>query len=316
MRILLTGGAGFIGSHILRAYLEAGHEVVVVDDLSGGRRESVPYHVPFYRVDICDRDTLGDLVRKVKPEVINHHAGLVSVRQSQRHKQRYMQVNTKGTANLLRATRSAGVRKFIYASSGGAVYGNVKKLPIQETASLAPISPYGESKVLSEDLFMKLDGRMKFVILRYGNVYGPGQDPGKDNGVVSIFTHHLLKGKRPKIYGDGNQMRDYVYVQDVVKANLKVLPMALTGVFNIGSGEGHRVEEVFNRIRDMVGTRITPEYLEPNPYEIQEVLLDVSRAEVVLGWKAQVGFEEGLTQTVMGMAARMGVAGAWVSSEK
>jgi len=315
MRILLTGGAGFIGSHVLRTYLEAGHEVVVVDDLSGGRREMVPFHVPFYRVDICDREAIGDLIKKAKPDVINHHAGLVSVRQSQRQKQRYMQVNAMGTANVLWAAQSAGVRKIIYASSGGAIYGNDQKLPIQETASLAPVSPYGESKVLSEGLFMKEDERSKFVILRYGNVYGPGQDPGRDNGVISIFAQDLLMGVKPRIYGDGSHMRDYVYVQDVAEANLKALEPGLTGVFNIGSGEGHRVKDVYDLIRDLVGTSKTPKHQDPNPYEVQDVVLDVSRAEAVLGWKARVGFEEGVTQTVMGMAARMGVASVAVSGE-
>jgi UDP-glucose 4-epimerase len=316
MRILLTGGAGFIGSHVLRVYLEAGHEVVVVDDLSGGRRENVPFHVPFYRVDVCDQDALEDLVRKVKPDVINHHAGLVSVRQSQSQKQRYMQVNTKGTANVLGAARSTGVQKFIYASSGGAIYGNDQKLPIQETASLAPISPYGESKVLSESLFMKEDKRMKFVILRYGNVYGPGQDPSRDNGVIAIFAHHLLRGKKARIYGDGSHTRDFIFVHDVAQANLKALEPGMTGVFNIASGDGHRVEEVYDLIRDLVGISLTPKHQKPNPYEVQDVVLDVARAEAVLGWKARVEFEEGLTQTVMGMAARMAVASVSVSRER
>jgi UDP-glucose 4-epimerase len=304
MKILLTGGAGFIGSYVLRAYLNAGHQVVVLDDLSTGRREAVPYTVPFYRADICDRAALAEVMQQLRPDIVNHHAGVASVRSSQRNPERILQVNVQGTANVLRAARSSGVRKFIFASSGGAVYGDAKDLPVAEGAPLAPISAYGESKVQAEQLIMQEDGRFESIILRYGNVYGPGQDPRRDNGVIPIFAHDLLIGKVPKIYGDGNQRRDYVYVSDVAEANLKALICGSFGVFNIGTGLGYRVDEVYQLIGRSLCISAIPDYQPHNPFEVKDVVLNVNRAETVLGWRAKVSFEEGLARTLTAIAPR------------
>ena len=297
MKILLTGGAGFIGAHVAKAYLQAGHEVVVVDDLSRGHIESLPQGVSLHRVDITEAGALEAVFQAERPQIVNHHAALVSVRESARHPQRYFQVNLEGTRNVVRAALAAGAEKIIYASSGGAVYGEAQSLPIAEDHPLNPLSPYGESKKLAEKLIHEQDGRFESVILRYGNVYGPGQDPGGGNGVIAIMTQALLAGRRATIFGDGSQRRDYIYIEDAARANLAALEKGVHGCFNIATGQGLDLLQVGHQISDALGVDFQASFQAAHPYEVQMNVLNVSLAERALRWRAAVSFAEGLTRT-------------------
>jgi UDP-glucose 4-epimerase len=297
MKIALTGGAGFIGAHVAKAYLQAGHEVVVVDDLSRGHAESLPSSVTLHRVDITDAGALKAVFQTERPEVVNHHAALVSVRESARCSERYIQVNLVGTQNVLHAALASGATRFIYASSGGAVYGEAQSLPVAEDHPLNPLSVYGESKVLAEKLIHEQDGRFESVILRYGNVYGPGQDPGGGNGVIAIITLALLAGRTATIFGDGSQRRDYIYIEDVARANLAALEKGVHGCFNIATGQGLDLLQVGHQISDALGVDFQASFQAAHPYEVQMNVLDVSMAERGLGWSADVSFAEGLKRT-------------------
>jgi UDP-glucose 4-epimerase len=294
MKILLTGGAGFIGAHIAKAYVQAGHEVVVVDDLSRGYAESLPEDVSLHRVDITDPEALEAVFQAERPQIVNHHAALVSVRESASRPERYLQVNLVGTRNMLRAARAAGAEKIIYASSGGAVYGEAQNLPITEDHPLNPLSPYGESKVLAERLIREQDGRFKSVILRYGNVYGPGQDPSFGNGAVSIFTENMLRGQPITLFGSGEQLRDYLFVDDAARANIVALEPGVTGTYNLGTGCGLTLLQVLDQLAAALDREPELKFQESHPFEVWRNVLDVSRAEDHLGWRAEVDFETGL----------------------
>jgi UDP-glucose 4-epimerase len=298
MKMLLTGGAGFIGSYVLRAYLQEGYEVIVVDDLSTGRREAVPDGVSLYQNNICDLEALQEVFQRVRPNVVSHHAGLVSVRESAHDPDRYMAVNLQGTQNVLRAAQECGAHTFIFASSGGAVYGEATQQRVSEDHPLNPLSPYGESKALAERLLLAQDGRFKMVILRYGNVYGPGQDPQHDNGVIAIFARALQYGEPITIFGDGRHLRDYVFAEDVARANLSALQLDGGGIFNIATGKGRDLLQLGHQISDALGVEFKANFQAAHPYEVQMNVLEVSRAEYALGWSAAVSFEDGLKRTL------------------
>lgn len=302
-RILLTGGLGFIGAHVLRAYLAHGCHVAVLDDASRGRREHLPPGVPLYQVDVRDVSGVMKALEAERPDVINHHAALVSVRESHLDPTGYLEVNAQGTANMLRAALECGARKFILASSGGAVYGNAHRLPVGEDHPLEPLSPYGVSKVHAERHVLGGPQSIEHVILRYGNVYGPGQHPNGNNGVVAIFTQQLLEGQVPQLFGAGHPLRDFVYVVDVAQANLRALAPGTRGVFNVGTGRGLRIAEIYARIAAHLGVRISPQMCPAHEFEVAENVLAVERAALELGWVAHTPFEDGLRWTV-----------AWVQS--
>ena len=306
MKVLLTGGAGFIGSYIVRATLDAGHQAVVVDDLSAGDRSTVPEGVPLYTVDVRDRKALEEILLRERPDVVNHHAALVSVRESHQQPERYHAVNVEGTRNLLRAAMKAGVRRSILASSGGAVYGQPDRTPIPEDCPRSPLSPYGQTKVEAEDLLLWQDGRLETAILRYGNVYGPGQNPLRDNGVIGIFSRALLCGENPVVYGDGSQRRDYVFVEDIARANVMALEAGLHGIFNIASGEGRTLLEVYRGITSLLGGDMSLRFASANAFEVVDNVLDVSRAGDSMGWRARVPFDLGLARTVEWIQSRFG----------
>jgi UDP-glucose 4-epimerase len=293
MNILVTGGAGFIGSAVVKLYLESGHDVAVVDDLSTGRREDLPEGARLQVVDITDAGALAEVFAIEKPQVVNHHAALVSVRESARSPDRYFKVNLEGTRNVLRASLAAGVEKFIFASSGGAVYGEAISLPVSEDHPRNPLSAYGESKALAERLILEQDGRFESVILRYGNVYGPGQDPHFGNGAVAIFARQLLDREVITLFGSGEQVRDYVYVTDAAQANLAALEHGLTGTFNLGSGQGHSLLEVLEALSESLDIKPELRIEDAHPFEVWRNVLDCSRAREHLGWQAAVDFEEG-----------------------
>lgn len=302
MKILLTGGAGFIGTHVAQAYLQAGHEVVVVDDLSRGHAANLPQGITLHRVDITDARALEAVFQAERPQVVNHHAALVSVRESARYPERYLQVNLVGTQNVLRAALASGARRFIHASSGGAVYGEAQSLPITEDHPLNPLSAYGECKALAEKLICEQDGRFETVILRYGNIYGPGQDTRFGNGAVSIFAERMRHGETITLFGSGEQVRDYIFIADAVKGNLAAIEPGVTGTYNLGTGRGLTLLQVLDQLAALLDREPELKFQEPHPFEVWHNVLDPARAETHLGWRAEVDFETGLELQVTGRA--------------
>lgn len=299
MRILLTGGAGFIGSHIAEAYLAEGHEVHIVDNLSTGRRSHPPREATLHEVDIHARE-LDAVFASVRPDVVNHHAAQASVKVSTGDPVRDLEMNGGGTARIANLCNEYGVRKLIYPSSGGTVYGNPERLPVDEAHPIAPTSPYGLSKYTGE-LYIQLAARvhgLDFTVLRYGNAFGPRQDPYGEAGVVAIFTANMLAGRQCTIDGDGEQRKDYLFVGDVANANVLALGAGSGGTFNIGTGEGTTVNEIFHALQAATGDTIAAAYGPPRPGDVRNFWLDATAAANELGWKPQVSFEEGVRRTV------------------
>lgn len=299
MRTLVTGGAGFIGSHLTDALLEAGHEVTVVDDLSRGQREHVDSRARFEQLSLNDAG-LGALVARVQPEIVLHEAAQVDVRNSVRDPLHDAHVNVLGTVNLLRACADSGVRRVVFASSGGAVYGDTEVLPTPEDVPCRPQSPYGTSKLAAEmyGAMFQRNGGPDFIALRYANVYGPRQDPHGEAGVVAIFATKLLAGETAVINGDGRQTRDYVYVEDVVSANL--LAMSATGpaAFNVGTAIETDVNQLFERLRILSGASASPVHGDAKPGEQRRSCVAIGRAAAELGWQPRHNLEDGLARTV------------------
>ena len=297
MKTLVTGGAGFIASHLVDRLIDEGHSVVVVDNLSAGRFENVNKSATFYKIDICNSTALELIFKKEKPEVVNHHAAQVNVRKSVDTPMYDANVNILGSLNLCELSRKFQVKKFIYASTGGAVYGEPKSLPVKETCPVEPISQYGVSKHTVEHylyIFYKLYG-LNFTVLRYPNVYGPRQSPHGEAGVIAIFSEQILKNKRPTIFGDGSKTRDYVYVGDIITANMTVLNNSGNGeIYNLGWGKEITDYEVFETVRRAFLSNIKPIFGQKRPGEIEHISLDSSKATKALGWKPKITFEEGV----------------------
>jgi UDP-glucose 4-epimerase len=303
MRILVTGGAGFIGSNITDHLLSLGHEVVVMDDLSTGFAENINPAAGFLEMDIRT-DEAHQAVLSGGFDAICHHAAQMDVRRSVREPVFDSSVNIGGTLNILEAARASGVKRVVYASTGGAVYGEPEYIPVREDHPVNPICHYGVSKHTVEHylfLYRHLYG-LGYVVLRYPNVYGPRQNPWGEAGVTAIFTVKYLSGTPPRINGDGEQLRDYVHVADIARANALALdlsrPELSGGIFNIGWGQGHSVRELDALIRELTGTTLEPEYGPPLPEEILKVSLDATRARTILGWKPTIPFEKGLKDLV------------------
>lgn len=297
-RALVTGGAGFIGSTLADALLADGWEVAVVDDLSRGRREQIPQEAAFHEVDIT-RAELGDAVRQAKPDVVFHHAAQIDVRRSVGEPVLDTSVNVLGTVNVLQACVDAGVKRLVFASSGGAIYGDTDVIPTPEDHEPEPASHYGAAKQCGEvygGVYARLYG-LEVTALRYGNVYGPRQDPHGEAGVVAIFAQRMLAGRTPVINGDGRQTRDYVFVDDVVRANL-LAAAGPVGAYNIGTGQETDVVTVHSLLAAACGYTEPPEFGPAKPGEQRRSCLDVTRAERVLGWKPQVAIEDGLRRTL------------------
>jgi UDP-glucose 4-epimerase len=299
MKILVTGGAGFIGSHVVDAYIAAGHDVLVVDDLSTGHRENLNPEARFHQLDIQDART-AELIRAERPEVLNLHAAQMSVRNSVEDPLADARINILGTINLLEAARQTGVRRVLFVSSGGAVYGEQETFPAPESHTTNPLSPYGVSKRAGElyAFFYQAEYQLPFVALRYANVYGPRQDPHGEAGVVAIFSGRMLQNEPVIINGDGRQTRDYVFVGDVARANLLALERDVRGPFNIGTG----VETDVNRLAEILlaasGSRSKVTHGPPKAGEQRRSVVDHRRATAELGWRPEVSLEDGLKQTV------------------
>ena len=300
MRILVTGGAGFIGSNVADRFVALGHEVAVLDDLSTGFREFVPRAARFVETDVTDAEALGRFFAEWRPEVVSHHAAQIDVRKSVDDPVRDARINLLGGIQLLQACTRHGVRKVLYASTGGALYGEGRKLPATEDHPVNPESPYGASKhSLEHYLYLwKLLHGLDYTVLRYPNVYGPRQNPHGEAGVNAIFIGLMLEGKRPRIFGTGDQLRDYVFVEDIVEASVLALSRGSGETVNIGSGVGVSVNLIFSELKSILGFEGDAIYEGPRPGEIQRIYLDATRAREVLGWKPRVGFREGLEKTV------------------
>ncbi len=300
MRILVTGGAGFIGSHVAEAYVGAGHEVAVIDDLSSGHRENVPQGARFEQLDIRS-EAAAELVGDLAPEVINHHAAQMNVRVSVDDPAYDASINVAGFINLLEAGRRAGTGLVVFASSGGTVYGEPESLPCKEASTpTRPVCPYGVSKLAGEQYlhyYSEVHG-MTSVTLRYGNVYGPRQDPHGEAGVIAIFAKLLLAGRDCKINGDGLQTRDYVYVGDVVRANLSCLETSFRGAVNIGTGQETNVVELYEAIKAGVGGEGSAVHGPAKAGESRRNVLDISLAAQQLAWSPSTQLAAGVADTV------------------
>jgi UDP-glucose 4-epimerase len=304
MVILVTGGAGFIGSHVVDAYVAAGHEVVVVDNLSTGSREQIHPAARLVERDINQADVV-DLLLEERPEVVNHHAANASVAVSVRRPIYDASQNVLGTLNLLEACRVAGVRKFIYISSGGAMYGNPEYLPMDEGHPSNPVSPYALSKHTGER-YVHLYGvehDLRWTSLRYANVYGPRQDPHGEAGVVSIFCQNLLDGVAPEIHWDGEQTRDFAYVSDCARANLLALDAGDGQAYNVGTGAATSINELFRALVGVSGRDVEPRRGPRRPGDARHSYLDCSKIERELGWQAEVSLREGLQATWQHLAS-------------
>lgn len=309
MRAVVTGGAGFIGSNLVDALLEEGHEVVAIDNLSTGRRSNLAGAAArgarLVELDICDRQALLEAFGEARPEVVFHLAAQIDVRKSTADPAYDARVNVEGTINVLEAARATGARRVVNSSTGGAIYGEGQILPAPENHPVAPEAPYGQSKFAAEgycELFRRLHG-LSTISLRYGNVYGPRQDPLGEAGVIAIFCGRLVAGERPTVYGDGHQTRDYVYVGDVVEANLLAANSEATGAFNIGTGVETSVLELIKALAPHAHAPFEPEYAPPRLGEVRHIALDSSRAARELGWQARTTLAEGLEKTLSAVKA-------------
>jgi UDP-glucose 4-epimerase len=305
MKILVTGGAGFIGSHVVDGYVAAGHDVLVVDNLCTGKRENLNPKARFHQLDILEPKT-AELIREERPDVLNHHAAQMDVRRSVADPLFDARTNVLGTIALLEAARQAGVKKVLFVSSGGAVYGEQETFPAPETHPTWPVSPYGVSKRSGELYchFYLAEYRMPFVALRYANVYGPRQDPHGEAGVVAIFSGKMLRGEPITVNGDGKQTRDYVFVGDVARMSVLALQREATGPVNIGTGVETDVNQLAGTLLEVSGSRSEVRHGPAKSGEQRRSVVDVRRAADVFGWRPEVSLHDGLARTVEFFRAR------------
>jgi UDP-glucose 4-epimerase len=302
MKILVTGGAGFIGSHIVDQYIAAGHSVAIVDNLwheGGGKPTNIPPAASFFRVDITDEAALQRVFDEVRPEVVNHHAAQHSVAISVRDPQLDARVNVLGLLNVLQNCTRVGVRKIIFASSG-ATYGTPLRLPIDEELPQRPESPYGITKMVGEHYlrYWQTTHGLNYTILRYGNVYGPRQDPNGEAGVIAIFALRFLKQEAVRVDWDGEQRKDYVFVGDVARANLLALSAGENEAFCIATGQGTSVNEIYQELARATGFTAPIIHAPKRPGDIRLAYFDCTKAARLLGWRAEVSLQEGIRQTL------------------
>ena len=298
-KALVTGGAGFIGSHLVDRLIAEGYEVAIIDDLTAGKLRNLNPAATFYHTNVT-QSAVDEIFSREQPDVLFHLAARVSVTTSAQHPVDNAEVNVIGTLRLLDCARRAGLEKFIFSSTGGAMYGNPEANPCNEETPAAPISPYGLSKYVAEqyiDLFHRLY-RLNYTNLRYGNVFGPRQDPEGEAGVISIFIQAMLDGNQPRIFGDGSQERDFVYVDDVVEANMLALHGGNNRTLNIGSSKGTSIAGLFDFLKGEMEYPLEAEHRPRRPGEVHSIILDSSQASERLGWSPQVSLEEGLRKTI------------------
>ncbi len=310
MRIVITGGAGFIGSHIAEAAVGAGHDVLVVDDLSSGHTANIPAGADFHLGDIRSDDAAA-AIEAFAPDALCHHAAQMNVRYSVADPVFDAGINVLGTLNVVEAARRAGCGRVVFASSGGTVYGDPEVFPTDEEQPRIPVCPYGRSKLAGEhylEYYARVHG-LHYVALRYANVYGPRQDPHGEAGVIAIFAEKLLGAEVPSVFGDGLQTRDYVYVGDVVRANLAALVTDFCGPVNIATGVETSVVELAGAIEALVGSGLRPAHVEAKAGEARRSVLNCDRARTVLGWEPQMTLAQGLAPTVEFFRAKVASCG-------
>ena len=299
MKILVTGGAGFIGSHVVDRYVDLGHEVAVIDNLSTGFEKNLNAKAKFFKADIRELEKIYEIAGDFKPDVINHHAALAEVTKSIENPSDTLAVNVMGTANVLLAGGKASIKHFIFSSTGGAIYGDPVHLPADESCKPAPLSPYGLSKLLGENIiefYARIYG-LTYTIFRYSNVYGPRQNPGGEAGVVAIFTNLIKSGTRPTIFGDGSKTRDYVYVGDIVSANELALDTTENNLLNLGWGKEISDKEIFDAIASALNFSKDSIYAPFREGEVSKISLDSTKARKILGWVPKVNITEGINIT-------------------
>jgi UDP-glucose 4-epimerase len=306
MKVLVTGGAGFIGSHITEHLIDAGAEVVVLDDLSSGKRESVHPRARLCQADIGS-EAIRDLFARERFDCLDHHAAQMNVRRSVDDPMFDARVNIIGSLNLLQAAVATGVKKVVFASTGGAIYGEQLTFPADETHQTNPLSPYGVAKLAVEKYlaFYEAVYGLPYVALRYANVYGPRQDPHGEAGVVAIFSERLLRGEPAIINGDGEQTRDFIYVDDVVRANVLAVTTDLSGIYNVGTGLETSVNVLYAHLAKHAGAALPPRHDPPKPGEQRRSVLDCRKLQAVANWTPTVALEEGLRRTVVYFAAQL-----------
>lgn len=297
--VLVTGGAGFIGSHIVDLFLKEGYNVAVLDNLHTGKRENLNPAARFYEADLRDAEQVAHIIATEQPDIISHQAALANVRDSFVDPVGYVQTNIVGTLNLLNAARDHQVRKIIFASTGGAIYGNAQQVPTPESWPANPLDPYGISKLAGEHYLSSYydSSGLDYCVLRYANVYGPRQDPFGEGGVMAIFSNRMMNAQSVVINGDGKQERDFTYVKDIARANL----LAATrghGICNIGSGVGTNINTIFHTLAEITNYPLPETHGPAKAGEVRISILDASHAQNELGWSATVNLKEGLEETV------------------
>lgn len=298
MNILVTGGAGFIGSHVVDAYVNDGHHVVVIDDLSSGVKENVNPKAEFHQLDIRSAD-VEQIFRRHTVDIVNHHAAQMDVRRSVSDPKFDASVNVLGGLNVFEAARQHGVKKIIFSSTGGAIYGEQDYFPADEEHPVRPLSPYGITKLVTEKylFYYKEVHGIEHVVLRYANIYGPRQNPHGEAGVVAIFAKKMLQGESPVINGDGKQTRDYTFVADVVKASLLALDYPGSNIFNVGTGKETDVNELFRILCGWLSPNCAVRHGPPKQGEQRRSVISYRKIERELGWQPRVELSEGLRIT-------------------
>jgi UDP-glucose 4-epimerase len=298
MRILLTGGAGFIGSWVAENYLKEKHEVLIYDNLSSGTVKNIPQDAEFIEGDIRDYSMLEEAFKKFRPEVINHHAAQINVRVSVDDPVVDAETNILGSINLLQLSVKYNISKFIFASTGGAIYGEPSIIPADELTDKQPLSPYGTSKLCVENYLNYYNKiyNLDFTALRYSNVYGERQNPHGEAGVVAIFCTNILNGTGCKVFGNGEQTRDYVHCNDVARANVLSLN-SVSGIYNIGTSVSTSVNDIVTKLKDFSGIDFKSEHLPAISGEVNHISLDNKLAGKVLGWSPFISFDNGLKRT-------------------
>jgi len=298
LKILFTGGAGFIGSNVVDALIDLGHDVVVVDNLSSGFKRNLNPKARFYKLGIGDRE-LSDVFEREKPEIVGHHAAQIDVRKSSEDPVTDARNNILGSLNIITNCCKFNVRRIIYASTGGAIYGDPEYLPADERHPVNPISQYGVSKHTVEHYLYLYSAmyRLDYVALRYANVYGPRQNPFGEAGVVAIFAIQMLTGKRSTIFGPGDKTRDYIHISDVVAANIRALDRGTNSVINIGTGVETSDQEVFDTLAEVLEYRESPVYAPVRKGEVYRICLKCSKARDLLDWSPRLSFKDGIAKT-------------------
>ncbi len=301
MKILVTGGAGFIGSHVVDAYIVAGHSVAVIDNLKTGFERNVNPKARFYKVDITDAVAVNEVFKKEQPDVVNHHAAIAEVVKSITEPLPTYTVNVLGTINVLMAFGQYGAKtgaRFIFSSTGGAIYGNAKELPATEQTPAAPLTAYGMSKLLGEEVITFYAHQFAFtpIIFRYPNVYGPRQNPKGEAGVVAIFVGAMLRGETPTIFGDGKKTRDYVYVADITKANVTALTLGDHEIINIGSGQETSDDQIFEATAAAAGFKGAVTYAPHREGEVLRISIAAPKAKKLFGWQPTMVLKDGVLE--------------------